>query len=86
MAHPGEVLAYIQDGPRGGETVAVVAGPEGSPPGEIELRNPAPPAEPYQESSLKHSFPLVLSRYRLTPEMCPDRSRYVYVLVRDRGV
>jgi len=86
MAHPGEVLAYIQDGPRGGETVAVVADSNGSPPDEIELRNPAQPAEPYQESSLKHSLPLVLSRYRLDPETCRDRSQYVYVLVRDPGV
>ena len=86
MAHPGEVLAYIQDGPRGGETVAVVAQPDGSPPPEIELRNPAPLAEPFQESSLKHSVPLVMSRYRLARETRQDRSRYVYVLVRGSGV
>ena len=86
MAHPGEVLAYIQDGPRGGETVAVVAEPDGSPPPEIELRNPAPPAEPYQESPLKHSVPLVMSRYRLARETKRDRSQYVYLLVRGPGV
>jgi len=83
MAHPGGVLAYIQDGPRGGEIVAVAAKPDGAPPTEIELHDPAPPAEPWLESSLKHSFPLVVSRYRPAREARRDRGGYAYVLVRD---
>jgi hypothetical protein len=45
MGHPGEVLAYIEDGPHGVETVA--AEPDGSAPYEIELQDPVPPAELY---------------------------------------
>jgi hypothetical protein len=65
MGIPGEVLAYIADGPHGGETVAVDAAADGSPPGEIELQDPAAPADPYLEASLRHSIPPVVSRYRL---------------------
>jgi hypothetical protein len=83
MVHPGEVLAYIEDGPHGGETVAVAAEPDGSPPGEIELQDPSPPAEPYLESSLKHSIPLVVSRYRLAREAQRERGGYVYTFLRD---
>jgi hypothetical protein len=83
MAHRGEVFAYIEDGPHGGETVAVPAEPDGSPPGEIELQDPVPPAEPFVESSLRHSIPLVASRYRLTREAERERGGYVYMLVRD---
>jgi hypothetical protein len=80
---PGEVLAYIEDGPHGGETVAVAAEPDGSTPYEIELRDPVPPAELYVESSLRHSIPLVVSRYRLVREAQRERGGYVYMLVRD---
>jgi hypothetical protein len=44
MGNPVEVLACIADGPHGGETVAVDAAADGSPPGEIELQDPAAPA------------------------------------------
>jgi hypothetical protein len=83
MGHPGEVLAYIEDGPHGGETVAVAAEPDGSAPYEIELQDPVPPAELYVESSLRHSIPLVVSRYRLVREAQRERGGYVYMLVRD---
>jgi hypothetical protein len=83
MGHPGEVVAYIEDGPRGGDTVAVGAEPDGSPPSEIELRDPAPPADPYVESSLRHSIPLEASRYRLVDDARRDHGGYVYALVRE---
>ena len=83
MGNRGKVLAYIEDGPHGGETVAVAAEPDGSPPCEIELQDPVAPAEPYLESSLKHSIPLVESRYRLAREAQRERGGYVYMLVRD---
>ena len=73
MGHPGEVLAYIEDGPHGGETVAVAAEPDGSAPYEIELQDPVPLAELYVESFLRHSIPLVVSRYRLVREAQRER-------------
>jgi hypothetical protein len=63
--------------------VAVAAEPDGSPPWEIDLHDPVPPAEPFVESSLRHSIPLVVSRYRLTREAQRERGGYVYMLVRD---
>ena len=77
MGHLGEVLAYIEDGPHGGETVVVAAEPDGSPPCEIELQDPVPPAEPYLESSPKHSIRLIASRYRLAREAQRERGGYV---------
>ena len=83
MDQPGQVLAYVVDGPHGGETVVVTAAPDGSPPREIELPDPVPPLEMYMESSLRHSIPLVMSRYRLAQEAQRQRGGYVYTLVRD---
>jgi hypothetical protein len=36
----GEVLAFIEDGPHGGETLFIDAGSDGLPPQEIELSTP----------------------------------------------
>ncbi|HWM57693.1 MAG TPA: hypothetical protein VNO83_07665 [Pseudonocardia sp.] len=83
MDLPKQVLAYFVDGPHGGETVVVTAESDGSPPREIELQDPVPPPELYMESSLRHSIPLVVSRYRLVQEAQRERGGYVYTLVRD---
>ena len=82
MGNPLEVFAYIADGPHGGETVTVAAEADGSPPGEIELQDPAAPADPYLEASLRHSIPPLVSRYRLVKEAPRERGGYVYALVR----
>ena len=80
-----EVLAYIEDGPRGGETRVVTAAVTDSPPAEIELPDPTPPVDPYLESSLRHSLPIPVSRYRLRHPTQRDRGGYAYMLVRDHS-
>jgi hypothetical protein len=82
MIQPLEVLAYIEDGPHGGETLIITAAPDGSPPPVIELRDAAPPREQFEESSLRHSDRVVVSSYHLASDQPRERGRYAYRLMR----
>ena len=77
-----KILAFFEDGPRGGETIAVDAEPDGAAPQEIEFPDPKPAPEPFEESSLRHSAPVVVSTYRLVRGDPRERGGFVYQLVR----
>lgn len=79
----GHVLAFIEDGPRGGETLLVEAEVDGSIPRQIQLQDPPPTMHVYEESSLRHSFPTRVSQYRLGDEAERVRGGYSYKLERE---
>ena len=77
-----QILAFFEDGPRGSETIPVDAEPDGAAPREIGFPDPTPSPEPFEESSLRHSAPVVLSTYRLVRDDPRERGGFVYQLVR----
>jgi hypothetical protein len=79
----GHVLAFIEDGPHGGETVVVDAEPDGSIPQQIKLEDPPPTLQVYEESSLRHSVPIRVSTYHLGDEAERVRGGYSYKLVNE---
>lgn len=54
----------------------------GSAPREIEVPNPPLPVQPFDESSLRHAQPVVVSKYQLVDGATRDGGRPVYRLVR----
>jgi hypothetical protein len=79
MSEP--ILAYLEDGPHGGETI-VLETEDGSAPAQLDLEE-ASLRQPYDESSLRHSVPTAVVRYCLATDVERERGGYVYRLVRE---
>ena len=80
MAHP-PIRAFIDNGPRAGETFMIDAAEDGSAPQEIELVDPALPPMQFEESASGLRSVPGRSRYRLTG-FDEERGAYVFVQMR----